>query len=71
MIKLQLIVVVISVHYTGGSGYRACLVYFERVERHTIYMDLDIRNKSLAFEKPHYTRNNFRSEIKNVIFYML
>ena len=46
--------------YTGCSGYCACLVYFERVERHTICKDLDIGNVSSVFEKSHYIRNGFR-----------
>ena len=52
--------------YTGWSGYCPYLIYFERVKRHTICKNLDIKNISSAFEKSHYIRNSFRSEIKNV-----
>ena len=38
--------------------------YFERIERHVVCYDLDVRNIS-----PYYLRNSFRSEIKSVVSY--
>ena len=57
--------------YKLCSEHCACLAYFERVERHTSCKVLEEKTNCLLFEKSHHIRNSFRSEIKDVVSYIV